>query len=127
MNPVEFFKLLADETRLTTILLIRHFGELCVCELTEALQLSQPKVSRHLALLRNAGVLEGEKRGQWVYYRLSAALSEVESDLLNRAYHGYAAQLTQPLQQLAQCRPSAAVPECCSSLMQDGASDRRCC
>lgn len=63
------FKALGDETRLRIVALLSH-GELCVCHLEEALQLSQPKVSRHLATLRAAGVVEHRREGTWVYYRL---------------------------------------------------------
>lgn len=48
--------------------------ELCVCELVDALELSQPKISRHLALLRNAQLLIDERREKWVYYCLNAQL-----------------------------------------------------
>ena len=64
------FKALADETRLRIVALLSH-GELCVCHLEEALRLSQPKVSRHLATLRSAGVVEHRRDGTWVYYRLT--------------------------------------------------------
>jgi len=63
------FKVLGDETRLRVVALLSH-GELCVCHLEEALQLSQPKVSRHLATLRSAAVVEHRREGTWVYYRL---------------------------------------------------------
>ena len=63
------FKALADETRLRIVALLAH-GELCVCHLEEGLGLSQPKVSRHLATLRDAGVVEDRRDGSWVYYRL---------------------------------------------------------
>jgi ArsR family transcriptional regulator len=63
------FKALGDETRLRIVALLAH-GELCVCHLEEALQVSQPKVSRHLAILRAAGVVEDRRNGSWVYYRL---------------------------------------------------------
>ena len=63
------FKALADETRLRIVALLSH-GELCVCHLEEALELSQPKVSRHLATLRAAGVVEDRRDGSWVHYRL---------------------------------------------------------
>ena len=63
------FKALADETRLRIVALLSH-GELCVCHLEEALRLSQPKVSRHLATLRSAGVVEHRRDGTWVYYGL---------------------------------------------------------
>ncbi|QXO17493.1 MULTISPECIES: metalloregulator ArsR/SmtB family transcription factor [Vibrio] len=74
MLPHQFFKLLADETRLRCLLLIARERRLCVCELTYALQESQPKISRHLAQLRQSGVLLDERQGQWVFYRLSPAL-----------------------------------------------------
>jgi ArsR family transcriptional regulator len=74
MLPIELFKALSDLTRLQCILLIQQEQELCVCELMAALELSQPKVSRHLALLREANLLAAERRGQWIYYRLSSAL-----------------------------------------------------
>ena len=63
------FKALGDETRLRIVALLSH-GELCVCHLEEALRVSQPKVSRHLAILRAAGIVEDRRDGSWVYYRL---------------------------------------------------------
>jgi len=74
VNPVQFYKCLADETRLRCLLLIAQEGELCVCELTEALKESQPKISRHLAQLRRCGLLSDRRQGQWVYYRINAQL-----------------------------------------------------
>ncbi|TNF32638.1 MAG: ArsR family transcriptional regulator [Gammaproteobacteria bacterium] len=76
IDPVTFYKCLADDTRLKCLLLIAHKAELCVCELTEGLQLSQPKVSRHLAQLRACGLLADRRDGQWVYYSLNPALPE---------------------------------------------------
>lgn len=55
----------------------------CVCELTELLQLSQPKISRHLALLRNLSVLLDQRQGQWVYYRVNPDLPEWANDVLS--------------------------------------------
>jgi ArsR family transcriptional regulator, arsenate/arsenite/antimonite-responsive transcriptional repressor len=63
------FKALGDETRLRIVALLSH-GELCVCHLQEALGLSQSNVSRHLSVLRAAGVVEDRRDGTWVYYRL---------------------------------------------------------
>ncbi|MFI8482940.1 metalloregulator ArsR/SmtB family transcription factor [Pseudomonas sp. NPDC078700] len=74
LNPTEIFKCLADDTRARMTLLIAGEGELCVCELTAALEQSQPKVSRHLALLRSCGLLMDRRQGQWVYYRLHPQL-----------------------------------------------------
>lgn len=71
---LDFFKLLADATRLFSLLLIAQEGELCVCELTAALGETQPKTSRHLAMLRSAGVLLDRRQGQWVFYRINPTL-----------------------------------------------------
>lgn len=76
MTPVAFYKCLADDTRLKTLLLITLRGELCVCDLQSALGVSQPKVSRHLAELRKCELLSDTRRGRWVYYSLSASLPE---------------------------------------------------
>ena len=64
------FKALGDETRLRIVALLSH-GELCVCHLEEGLAVSQPHVSRHLGILRSAGVVQHRREGSWVYYRLS--------------------------------------------------------
>jgi ArsR family transcriptional regulator len=74
MLPHQFFKMLSDETRLRCLLLLSREGSLCVCELMDALEESQPKISRHLAQLRQSGVLVDERRGQWVYYRIASEL-----------------------------------------------------
>lgn len=74
MIPIAFYKCLADETRLKSLLLIQQQDELCVCELTCALNLSQPKISRHLAQLRKCGLLLDRREGQWVYYRINPDL-----------------------------------------------------
>jgi ArsR family transcriptional regulator len=66
----QFFRLLADETRLRALLLMQQEGELCVCELVHALGVIQPKVSRHLAALRDCGVVKDRRAGQWIYYQL---------------------------------------------------------
>lgn len=70
----EFFRLLSDETRLRSLILMQQEGELCVCELMHALDLIQPKVSRHLALLRDAGIVSDRRQGQWIYYQLNPDL-----------------------------------------------------
>ncbi|MBW3139181.1 metalloregulator ArsR/SmtB family transcription factor [Ferrimonas balearica] len=71
IHPVSAFKSLADETRLSIMLLIQQQGELCVCELSTALDQSQPKISRHLARLRSDGLLTDNRQGQWVFYALA--------------------------------------------------------
>jgi ArsR family transcriptional regulator len=67
----QFFQLLSDDTRLRSLLLMQQKGELCVCELVHALGVIQPKVSRHLASLRNVGVVIDRRQGQWIYYRIN--------------------------------------------------------
>ncbi|MGR5559414.1 ArsR/SmtB family transcription factor [Vibrio fortis] len=74
MLPHQFFKLLSDETRVRCLMMIVRQECLSVGELTEALQESQPKVSRHLAQLRSNGILTDVRQGQWVFYRLSKDL-----------------------------------------------------
>ncbi|MFC3052991.1 metalloregulator ArsR/SmtB family transcription factor [Kordiimonas pumila] len=74
MSPLTFYKCLSDDTRLKSLLLITVKGELCVCHLQSALDLSQPKISRHLAELRKCGLLQDERRGKWVYYQLNSNL-----------------------------------------------------
>ncbi|MBA6224212.1 metalloregulator ArsR/SmtB family transcription factor [Colwellia sp. MB02u-18] len=72
MNPTEFYKNLADDIRLKSILLIAQEGELCVCELMAALaESSQPKISRHLAVLKSSGLLLTRKQKQWVFYSIN--------------------------------------------------------
>jgi ArsR family transcriptional regulator len=66
----QLFKALGDEDRVRIVALLTH-GELCVCHIEAALAQSQPSVSRHLAVLRAAGVVESRREGNWVYYRLA--------------------------------------------------------
>lgn len=60
---------LADETRLRLLNLMRE-SEVCVCFLVEVLGESQPKISRHLAYLRNAGIIEARRNGKWIHYKI---------------------------------------------------------
>ncbi len=82
MEPTQLFKLLSDETRLRSLLMIQKEKELCVCELTEALDISQPKISRHLAGLRESGLLKDRRQGTWVFYHLNEHLPEWVDQLL---------------------------------------------
>jgi ArsR family transcriptional regulator, arsenate/arsenite/antimonite-responsive transcriptional repressor len=69
------FKALGDDVRLRIVALLAH-GELCVCHIEEALQLTQPNASRHLGILRAAGVVAHERRDKWVYYSLAPQADE---------------------------------------------------
>lgn len=71
LTSLQLFKILSDETRLGIVLLLKQLGELCVCDLCTGLEESQPKISRHLAMLRECGLLRDRKQGKWVHYRLS--------------------------------------------------------
>lgn len=75
MLPHEFFKMMADETRLRCLLLLSRNDQLCVQQLVDALDESQPKVSRHLAQMRTMGILTTSRNGQWVFYSVSTELS----------------------------------------------------
>ncbi|MCQ8193072.1 ArsR/SmtB family transcription factor [Streptomyces rugosispiralis] len=80
------FKALGDPIRLRLLSMIasRAGGEVCVCDLTPAFDLSQPTVSHHLKLLRQAGLIDRERRGTWVYYRLLPEMTDRLAGLLTR-------------------------------------------
>ncbi len=71
---VPMLKALADPSRLRLLSLVASHegGEACVCDLNDAFDLSQPTISHHLKVLHSAGLLQREKRGVWVYYRVDA-------------------------------------------------------
>ncbi|MFN7951366.1 MAG: metalloregulator ArsR/SmtB family transcription factor [bacterium] len=84
LQPISrLFRALGDETRLKIVALLAH-GELCVCHIQDALALSQPAVSRHLSVLRAAGIVEPHRAGTWVYYRL-VRQADAESERQLRA------------------------------------------
>ena len=78
--------------------------ELCVCELTAALGEIQPKISRHLALLRSCGLLEDRRNGQWVYYRLHPQLPEWVTGILKQTLDANALWFRQDVERLWQMR-----------------------
>ena len=80
------FRLLADNTRLRSLMLLTEHTELCVCELTHALELSQPKISRHLAQIRDSGLVQDRREGLWVYYRLHPDLPEWVETILQQTW-----------------------------------------
>lgn len=86
MKPLQLFKNLSDETRLGIVLLLREMGELCVCDLCTALDQSQPKISRHLAMLRESGLLLDRKQGKWVHYRLSPHIPSWAAQVIEQAW-----------------------------------------
>ena len=76
-----FFLALADKTRLRLLNLMRK-DEICVCFFTEVLSESQPKISRHLAYLRNAGIVEARREGKWMNYRIIKPENEYAAQVL---------------------------------------------
>lgn len=92
MSPDLLFRSLSDLTRLRLLLLMAESGELCVCELTYAIGEAQPKVSRHLATLREAGVVSDRRQGAWVYYRLHPELPEWAMAVIRATAAGLAAE-----------------------------------
>ena len=79
---------LSDETRLRILILLTQ-RELCVCEIEASLKLSQAKVSRHLTVLRHAGLVHNRRRGTWIYYRLTTPRNEMEKILQKCLKNGF--------------------------------------
>lgn len=83
MDFLRVFKTLGDETRLRIVnLLVQSEKKLCVCEMTDALLVPQYQISRHLIVLKNAGLVHSERDGIWIYYALNWDASQCLNDLL---------------------------------------------
>jgi ArsR family transcriptional regulator, arsenate/arsenite/antimonite-responsive transcriptional repressor len=89
-RAIELFHALSDETRLEIIELLRR-GERCVCELTDSLDAAQSRLSFHLRVLKDAGIVRDRKNGRWVHYELDADVFEEMEALVSgmkpRAIH----------------------------------------
>jgi ArsR family transcriptional regulator len=79
--PTDLFSAFADETRLRILNLLAA-GELCVCDLCEVLDEIQPKVSRHLAILRESGLVQARSDGKWKFYDLTRSPTALQARLL---------------------------------------------
>ncbi len=82
------FAALADRTRLRLLNLIAG-REVCVCYLVEVLRVGQPKISRHLAYLRNAGVVAARREGKWMHYRLQRPEDEATAPILRAVFESF--------------------------------------
>ncbi len=82
------FEALADETRRRILALLQIRGELCVCDLFGVLGVPQPKVSRHLAILRESKLLVSRKQGTWVHYRLNPEMPLWAAQILSAMADG---------------------------------------
>src|SRR5438874_12365037 len=84
-SRAELMKALADPTRLTMVAsLWKAEAPICICDFTAGLDLSQPTLSHHMRKLKDAGLVESEKRGIWMYYRLAGDLDANTRNLLSR-------------------------------------------
>ena len=103
---------LADKTRLRLLNLLRE-DEICVCFFTEVLGESQPKISRHLAYLRNAGIVEARRDGKWMHYRIVVPENPFAAEVLEDTLRWLASQtaMQRDYQNLAAacCAPTAPV------------------
>ena len=109
--PISFYKSLTDEIRLKTLMLTHYHGELCVCELMEAMEEdSQPKMSRNLAVLKKAKVITDRKHGQWVFYRINPELPLWAKSVIAQTTENNIPMISNELQRLAnmQNRPDRA-------------------
>ena len=88
MEQTTLFHILSDETRLRALALMQTSGELCICELVHALALPQPKISRHMAAMRDAGIVTPRRDAQWVFYALSPALPDWQQQVVTAAMLG---------------------------------------
>jgi ArsR family transcriptional regulator, arsenate/arsenite/antimonite-responsive transcriptional repressor len=111
IDPTDLFAALANDTRLRCLMLLVLHEELCVCELTHATGAAQPHVSRHLAQLREVGLVSDRREGLWVYYRIHPALPAWARTVLEETAAGVRAQspFVDDAETLAQMpnRPSA--------------------
>jgi len=82
MKSADVFGAFANPTRLRILNLLHEEKEICVCDLCEVLGEAQPKVSRHLALLRAAGLVEVRAEGKWKFYGLASAATPLHGTLL---------------------------------------------
>jgi len=103
-DVAQFLKVLGDEARLQILWLLFNHEELCVCDMMEALGITQSKASRHLATLRHAGLVVDRREGAWSYYSVCPAKSDLERIVLESlrrelGRHPHAVQLTKDLKQ----------------------------
>jgi ArsR family transcriptional regulator len=103
-TPNSIFAALADPTRRRLLALLQSEGELCVCELTQATGESQPKISRHLATLKDAGLILPRRAGTWIHYRIRADLPPWANTVLTALTGGPVSELATDLGRLQTMR-----------------------
>jgi len=107
---------LADPNRLRTVAVLMEQDELCVCQITALLGLATPTVSRHMAILHDAGLLRSRKSGRWVYYRLSDSLSPALAQWLEDSFSasGEAENDRAAVRRILECDPRT-LCACCAT------------
>ena len=95
-------KLLGDKTRLTIMALLK-WRELCVCELLEVFEMSQPSISQHLRKLKDAGLVKEERKGQWIFYSINK--NSEAYPLLESVLH-YVPEQTEKMEQIIKSNPT---------------------
>ena len=109
----DFFKVLADETRLRCLSLISEYDEVCVCELIEALKLPQSKISRHLSIIKLNNIISQRRVGQWMMYSLHPDLSAFKRSIIKQTIKELSTQtlFKKDKQRLLKmdCRPSGQI------------------
>ena len=110
----DLFAGLSHETRLRCLMLLMRHDELCVCELTHAIGAAQPHISRHLAQLREVGLIVDRREGLWIHYRVNPALPEWIKALLDETLQGVSeeAPFTDDQEALAQMPNRPGAPRC---------------
>jgi len=109
----EFYKALGDEIRLKILNMLSE-QEMCVCEIFDKLDISQPAVSHHLKILRQAGLVKDSKEGKWIYYSLNGSVfQEIFTDEAAETVRCYAEPILKKLENLppSQVRTDPAVCE----------------
>lgn len=106
------FGALSDETRLRILTLLTH-GELCVCQIEAILQMPQSKVSRHLMVLRYAGLVSWRREGVWIHYSLSTPKDDLRARVIDclRTCLQEDPQVQADVSRIAECPPIAV--KCC--------------
>jgi ArsR family transcriptional regulator len=117
MTANSVFTAMSNPVRLRCLLLLQIEGELCVCELTHALGIQQPVISRHLALLRSNRLVSERRAGQWVYYQVNPELDSWIRQVINTTAdsHRQLPPLADDLRTL-QTMPDRPASICCDSM-----------
>lgn len=87
-NIEAFFAALSHPLRLRIVMLLNRVDELCVCELTQVMDTSQPVLSKQLAQLKNAGILTTRRQGVWMFYHINKTLPEWQKAVLAETFNG---------------------------------------